>query len=112
MKIFAVQKTQANIYTPQFKQNSSVNQNSVTKTNLTGDKFVSKVAFGMASVNEMEKTLANLQRRLDTENLSKAIREALEDEIDTLKIRIEMSPGGGSEGGTTEHYAGIDPFRL
>ncbi len=47
MKVFAIPTTQINVYSSQFKQNSSVNKNSVKKTNLLGDKFVSKVAFGI-----------------------------------------------------------------
>ena len=49
MKVFAIQKFPTNI--PQHKQNNSENLPPVIKTNLSRDKFVSKVAFGMASVN-------------------------------------------------------------
>lgn len=108
MKIFAIQKTQPNIYASKFKQNDS----GTTKTNPAGDTFVSsKVSFGMATKLQLETEIANLQRRLDTEKLTKAAREAIEDSIGTLRAKI-ITLYGDSGDGTTEHYEGIDPFRL
>lgn len=104
MKVFGIQKTQTNTYS-QFSQNNSANQNPVTKTNMAGDKFISnKVAFSAKppsglTIEQMEKEVARLQKRLDIESLTKAVRDDIEDTIDRLKIKIEWisdEGGGGS----------------
>lgn len=102
MKIFAIQKTPPNTYAPQFNQNSSVNQNPVAKTNQAGDKFVSKTSFG-ANVDEMEQTIAKLEKRLDTEKLADDVREALMKQIRRLKTLIEWEADEG--GGATDSAA-------
>jgi len=102
MKVFAIQTNQKNI--PQFKQTNSTNQAPIMKTNLSGDKFVSKTTFGMATIGEMDKALARLEKRFETEHLSKGAREALADEIDSLKIKLEFE---NSEGGGTDSPADL-----
>lgn len=96
MKIFAIQKTQTNTYSPEFKQNSSVNQGPVMKTNHSGDKFVSsnRVSFG-ATLKQLEAELEVLERKLESKTLSKSVREALEKQIKRLKVKIEMTSGEG-----------------
>lgn len=104
MKVFAIQTTN-NV--PQFKQTNSTNQTPIMKTNLSQDKFVSKTNFGMATLIELEETLAGLEKKLETGKLSKQAREALKDQIDRLKIKIERrTPSDGeSYGGPAAHGA-------
>lgn len=101
MKIFAIQKTQPNTYSPQFNQNSSVNQNSVAKTNQAGDKFISKVAFsGGKSVRMLENELAELNKKLElgklTEEAYEKLARPIREEMDSLKallhIEDDLSP--------------------
>ena len=87
MKVFAIPKTQINVYSSQFKQNSSVKQNTVTKTNFSGDKFVSKVSFGMASIKALKSQLADLQSRLS--KASGKAREDLSKQISELEKTIK-----------------------
>lgn len=97
MKVIAIQKTQTNTYKSQYQQNNSVNQNPVTKTNLTGDKFVSKVAFG-ASVNQLEGELAKLDEKLRLKQLTEEAYEKLanpiKDEISELKSSLHIDEEG------------------
>lgn len=102
MKVFAIQ-TSTKI-TPQFKQTNSVNQTPIMKTNLSRDKFVSnKVSFG-ATYNELVAEIARLQKRLDTEKLTDAARKAINDSIDTLKVKKETLYAHIEDSG--EHYCG------
>ena len=99
MKIFAIQKTQTNTYSPQYQQNNSTNQSPVTKTNQTGDKFVSKVSFG-ASVKQLERELAKLDEKLKLrqltedayEKLARPIREEIMELKASLHIEDDFSP--------------------
>jgi len=96
MKVFAIQKAQVNTGASQFNQNSS--QNSVTKTNIIGDRFVSKnVSFGI-EVIEMRAELAKLEKQFEKEPLE-SVQKALKKQINALKDEIEFltSEGGGSE---------------
>jgi hypothetical protein len=98
MKIFAIQKTPTNTYSPKYQQNNSVNQNSAIKTNIAGDKFVSnKVPFG-ASVNQLEAKLAKLDEQLRLKQLTEEAYEKLarpiREEMESLKafLHIDEEP--------------------
>lgn len=80
MKLFAIQKPPPNTYAPQFKQNSSVNQNPVMKTNLSGDKFISKVSFGAKRLpsGEYSNWFVDLVRK-NLRNASEAMRKHIAD---------------------------------
>ena len=95
MKIFAVQKTQANTYS-QFSQNNSVNQNPVMKTNLTGDKFVSKVSFGMARLDDLYKKNECLLALYDAKKITfaelKKLTGPINDEIGRLENPSQLGP--------------------
>lgn len=78
MKIFAIQKTQTNTYSPQYQQNSSANQNPVTKTNLTGDKFVSsKISFSGITINSLRADLAALTEQVNKRQITEEVYENL-----------------------------------
>ena len=89
MKVFAIQKAQVNTGASQFNQNGSGNQNSAMKTNIIGDKFVSKnVSFsGGKSIRMLENELAELNKKLELgklteeayEKLARPIREEIYD---------------------------------
>lgn len=101
MKVFAIQKTPTNTYSLKHQQNSSINQNPVTKTNQTGDKFVSnKVYFG-ASVNQLEAQLAKLDEKLKlkqlTEDAYEKLARPLREEIYELKSRLHIEDDDGIE---------------
>lgn len=94
MKVFPVQKTQTNTYSPQILQNDTLNQNFIMKSNFTEDKFTSKkVSFG-TSINDLEAGLAELLKRKNRGELTeKAYLESkmvLEKELDDLKRFFRM----------------------
>lgn len=94
MKIFAIQKTQTNTYSPQFKQDSRLGfpaQQPVANANQAGDKFVSKVSFGMAKIpdeissktpKELEELLIKLVEDLRLKNIT---QELYDETVDFIK---------------------------
>lgn len=108
MKIFAIQKTQTNTYAPKFKQNDS----GTTKTNPAGDTFVSsKVSFGMATKIQMEADIARLENQL-TKQLTTKARKSIQDQLDNLRIDLELLYGGNKVSGTWDPaaHAAEHPF--
>lgn len=103
MKVNLLLKNQQNMLLQTYDKNKFLNRNSFVKTNLTSDEFVSKVSFSAKpprglTVEQMQNEVVRLQKRLDLENLTKAVREDIEDTIDRLKVKIEwdMDEGGGA----------------
>lgn len=92
MKIFAIQKTQPNTYSPQYQQNNSINQNPITKTNLTGDKFVSKVLFG-TRLGDLYKERKTLEGKLKLKEITeKAYNEFIKPINDEIKKIEDLDP--------------------
>lgn len=95
MKVFAIQKTQANTFVPQFKQNDS----GTTKTNPAGDTFVSrKVSFGMASINDIKAAIVELSNQLNTKKLSQAARMDLQNRISRLELKLQRRTPSDGDG--------------
>jgi len=100
MKVFAIQKAQVNTGASQFKQNSSGKQNPVRETNLTGDKFLSRVSFsGGKTVKSLEADLGTLTRRFEigelTEEAYETAARKLNREIYQLKCDLGIIEASG-----------------